>query len=690
MSTELDLKSFIQNDKDVKAAACPTYYRRLTPKFIAMTRLEDEAPHLKSGFGKLDRETQEQVIAQPDFPADEAENVRAHWKLWDENFYEELLDDGTIKGHGVKLVEGGKEGVDEFADEWLAAHPKSAGKTRKPKAKRGPKSKDKDEKRKGGDNKIKKFMIAPWLKDEFFPDWQPEELATIEEARQGRPEAMARVISERISAAGLQAKEEYAIVHNRDVWVVDDFINSGGDPEKAPGMPKAAHMHYICNAGEDRKDGLTIKDIADAIGYLPRTENATADDDAIRQAQIEKAKDRFTWGNWLSYLIHAKDADKTPYSPDEVLTLKGASYSIIAEARSRDWQVGAIKKRKKKLRDLIPWLVHECACGHILPDDILESLPDGRPSELYAIYAQSAASQREVKAALAAGKELRLATSRNALRNREFERTNLYIYGEAGTGKTMLAKTLESGLEHVFPLIDEPHHWRSQRLASRNPLDDYDGREVVTINEFRSSTFGEMQAFLQFTDPHDCDPFGNRYHNTAAGAQRVTVLTTPTPPQNLFFFMPKAGSGNARCDSIDQALRRFAFVIEVLDPREHHDYKYRLYRPTKRPTPYAVEIEIDEFDSEYMDLTIYLEPFDALLGADGLLEILVRDLDTRANGGRLAASGLMDEAIRYFQNEFRHVIEGAVANEGFPSLPPIEVTAKEVKNDDEETSEADA
>ena len=684
MSTEVDLKAYIHFGDSGLKPACPTHHRILTDKFIALTCLEDEAPHLNLGkaegsnsvFGELSRETQLQVIEQPDFPADERENVLAHWELWDKYHY----NDSDGKSHGVMLVSGGKASVDKFADDWLKRHPKAAKK-----AKQSP-----HKKKKSGANKLKLFMVAPQLKPEFFPDWTPGELATLDAASAGDAEPMGHAILERLEAAGMAVKAAYAIAHTRDIYTVQNYIDAGGDPDHYPGNMKEPHIHFIANAGTDRTAGLTISAIAKAIGYIPRTENAEATDEALAEAQIEKAKDKNSWGNWLAYLIHAKDPDKAQYAPREVATLKGAPYGVIAEANAAQWAIGAVEKTKDALREKLDWLIQECAQGRIMLDDILQLDEAGRPGQLYAIYTQSAAAQREVKAALAAGKELRLATSRAALMNREFERTNLYIYGEAGTGKTMLAKTLESGLEHVFPLIDEPHHWRSQRLASRNPLDDYDGREVVTINEFRSSTFGEMQAFLQFTDPHDCDPFGNRYHNTAAGAQRVTVFTTPTPPTNLFFFMPKAGSGNARCDSIDQALRRFAFVIEVLDPREHHDYKYRLYRPTKRPTPYAVEIEIDEFDSEYMDLTIYLEPFDALLGADGLLEILVRDLDTRANGGRLAASGLMDEAIRYFQNEFRHVIEGAVANEGFPSLPPIEVKAKEVKNDDEETSGADA
>lgn len=681
----MDLKAFIHFDDAGLKPACPTHHRVLTDTFIALTCLEDEAPHLNLGetkgsnsvFGELSRETQLQVIEQPDFPADERENVLAHWALWDEYHYE----DANGKGHGVMLVNGGKAGVDKFADDWLKRHPKAAKKAKQAR---------RESKKKSGASKLKLFMIAAKLKAEFFPDWTPEELATLDAAAAGDAEPMGRAILARIDAAGMETLSAYAIAHTRDTYTVQNYMDSGGDPDRYPGKPKDPHIHLIATAGKDRAAGLTLSALAKAIGYIPRTENAEASDEELAEAQIEKAKDKHSWDNWLAYLIHAKDPDKAQYEPREVATLKGAPYDVIAMGNADKWAIGSIEKTKDALREKLDWLVQECAQGRIMPEDILRLDEAGRPSQLFAIYTQSAAAQREVKAALAAGKELRLATSRNALANREFERTNLYVYGGAGTGKTMLAKTLESGLEHVFPTINEPHHWRVQRLASRNPLDDYDGREVVTINEFRSSTFGEMQAFLQFTDPHDCDPFGNRYHNTAAGAQRVTVLTTPTPPQNLFFFMPKAGAGNARHDSIDQALRRFAFVIEVLDPREYHDYKYRLYRPTKRQTPYAFEVEIDEFESEYMDLTIFLEPFDALLGIDGLLEILVRDLDTRANGGRLAASGLMDEAIRYFQNEFRHVIEGAVANEGFPSLPPIEVKAKEVKNDDEATQEAEA
>ena len=111
--------AYVLSDDAVEKKAVPTYYAQLSERFIALTKLEDEAPHLngKAGFGELARERQMQVL--PLLPEDEQKNIKRHWEL----FYKFRYKGEDGKWHGVKLCDGGKEGVDEFAKQYREAHP---------------------------------------------------------------------------------------------------------------------------------------------------------------------------------------------------------------------------------------------------------------------------------------------------------------------------------------------------------------------------------------------------------------------------------------------------------------------------------------------------------------------------------------------------------------------------------------
>lgn len=622
------------------------------PRLTYMDKLEDALEgwqkFVNAGLGGLGVKSRPlQMAMLPYFGEDVQACIRSHWDAWDKHRWR----DKSNKMRGVKLIEGGPQAVRDAAQEWRDLHPGKAKGEAKRKA------------------PLQLFTASFKLDRDLYPDWDDAGLAALEAARLANVRPLGEWMVGKLVDAGMDIGEFYIILHNRDVYTVDDYLADGGSSKFVPGMPKYWHVHVVGRA-VDKKSGLSLSAIARALG--------------VPSNMIEKPKSGgHAYENMLAYLIHIKYADKTQYNPSEVETIVGdIDYIDIYEARKEAWVKGRATMARKKYRERVDWLQQECADGRIRMSDIMRMVPDEngeltKPCELFKIYSVSKSAASEIDSACENYKRIWLNATATSI-GTEFERVNAMFYGPSRCGKTQLALTLRDGLLENFPGGNR-RRWHAQRLANRNPLDDFDGSEIVVINEMRSATFPDYQSYLTFTDNTDCDPFGLRYRNKGAGAQRVTLITTPTPPVNLFYFMPKGGKGQARFDSLNQAIARMNYVVEVMNPRENGRYCYRLYRP-EECAPYTTEIVtgqdqygLDEIDE--VTLTWRFTPFDGLLSVDAVLDLIVRDIDAKCNGGRLTASGEIFRVVREFQKKFRDRIAGAVAKGRLPAPEPLPALA---------------
>ena len=618
------------------------------PRLTFMDKLEDALEGWQTfvsvGLGGLGKSTRAlQMAMLPYFDEDVQACIRSHWDAWDKHRWR----DKSNKMRGVKLIEGGPQAVRDAAQEWRDLHPGKAKGEAKRKA------------------PLQLFTASFKLDRDLYPDWDDAGLAALEAARLATVRPLGEWMVGKLVDAGMDIGEFYIILHNRDVYTVDDYLADGGSSKFVPGMPKYWHAHVVGRA-VDKKSGLSLSAIARALG--------------VPSNMIEKPKSGgHAYENMLAYLIHIKYEDKTQYNPSEVETIVGdIDYTDIYEARKEAWVKGRATMARKKYRERVDWLQQECADGRIRMSDIMQMVPDEngeltKPCELFKIYSVSKSAAAEIDAICASYTRLWMKATADAI-GRDFERVNAIFYGPSRCGKTQLALTIRDGLLENFPGGGR-RKWHFQRLANRNPLDDFDGSEIVMVNEMRSWTFPDYQSFLTFTDNTDCDPFGLRYKNKGAGAQRVTLFTTPTPPVNLFYFMPKGGKGQARFDSLNQAIARTNYAVEVLNPRENGRYCYRLYRP-EECAPYTVEIVtgqgqygLDEIDE--VTLTWRFTPFDGLLSVDAVLDLIVRDIDAKCNGGRLTASGEIFRVVREFQKAFRDRIAKAVSEGRLPAPEPL-------------------
>ena len=122
-----------------------------------------------------------------------------------------------------------------------------------------------------------------------------------------------------------ELKEVHTIIHNEDeqqVW--NDALNCYDVELKVP------HFHSV----------LKFK--------KPKTLRSIALDLNLPEEFVEKpkSKGRYSYSNMLSYLIHAKDANKHPYQPEQVSSYGNKPYMKYYAECIKEWNIGKAKKAK--------------------------------------------------------------------------------------------------------------------------------------------------------------------------------------------------------------------------------------------------------------------------------------------------------------------------------------------------------
>lgn len=334
---------------------------------------------------------------------------------------------------------------------------------------------------------------------------------------------------------GWELEEVYSIIHNKDMQ--ETFST------KIMNMvlvPKNPHIHASFKFKKGKNKGATLEKIAEVLGLEPQ--------------YIEKPKaGRYSWDNQIAYLIHAKDQDKYHYEPEEVYTAKGKDYLEIYHESIEKWRRGAVKKSNKKAKEDIDWLEDKVLKGEILRPQIFLN------DDYYKIYSQN---KRRLDDAFETYGQRKMYNAIKKLENGEFKLKVYYITGKAGSGKTRLANEL---IEKIKKEAKGKYNetWTTCKTASTNPVDDYNGEEIVLMDDVRGSTM-RADDWLKLLDPYNFTPSSARYRNKVV-ASRVIFITATISPIEFFYYSKGVGSGSSQTEAVDQFLRRLMAIIEVIN-----------------------------------------------------------------------------------------------------------------------------
>lgn len=441
------------------------------------------------------------------------------------------------------------------------------------------------------------------------------------------------------SEVGFEPETAWAIVHDKDLYTIEDF-DAGLCSFAQVNALKRIHIHILIRAVA-REHGVSVREAAEAWGIeenfirFPKDSNGT---------DLEKG--RYAFENQGAYLPHAKQPEKHLYPFSQVATLFGADYRAWAEAHFGKWTEFRAKKEAVKDVEHIQTFIDGCRFGEILKEQIMAPGPDGtlRTNPLYRIYTGFYGEKMDKPLGPVIDRMLReAAAGRMGIAVHDLEKglaqkVILFVTGKAGMGKSVFAEGLCRALADLYG-------YRTYRAASRNAVDDYDGAEIMLMDDVRGAALG-IEDWLTLLDPHHANPMAARYKNKPALAPRVIVITSSKSPLEFFYFAKGIGGGD-RAEAMDQFFRRIMLQLRVLNPYEFGFYNIQALRP-QRVAPYELEVPgsaEDEFEG--LDVITGLEwaqvPLPGLTSPYGVVANMLAEIDDVA-GKRALAEGMGIEA----------------------------------------------
>lgn len=395
-------------------------------------------------------------------------------------------------------------------------------------------------------------MVTQQLDRQYFA-WTEEELKAIDTANEGDVSGIMSVFGNRLVGADLFVMEMHGIIHDKDVRKAWNEVTSQYEEK-----PKAKHFHIVLKFGKDSPNPTTLSAIADALGIAPE--------------YVEKAqRGRNAYTNMLAYLTHIKYADKFQYSPNEVVSMGTnkdgkqlwTPYADIYAENREAWMKGRGAIKSKYAAENIEALEELILTGQVTKAQVV--LTDG----LYEIYSRNC---RRCEDAFRVYGERRAYKTLQALQNGEFKLCVFYIMGDAGAGKTRLAKAF------VQSLIDSSVNWTGEswrvcQTAASNPMDEYNGEEILFMDDVRGSALSASD-WLKLLDPYNASPASARYKNKTP-ACRAIVITSTKDPVEFFYYCKQMGGGD-RSEALDQFMRRIQMLTHVIKADDFSEARVRL------------------------------------------------------------------------------------------------------------------
>lgn len=267
--------------------------------------------------------------------------------------------------------------------------------------------------------------------------------------------------------------------------IVEYAIIVHDSDKDSEGNPIPAHLHILIKL----RNSCTYNNIAKWFGLEPQYVNR------IKARRFEQA---------LLYLTHKNAPEKFQYDDSAVIS----NFDWIA-ARNKYLKSVEPKKSCKERWDEISELIEN---GTIRPFNLTEYITN----EEYHEY------KKKIQDAFDYATKTERLNQMNEDRNLEA----IYIQGDSGVGKTTWAKE--------YALEKYGNYYISD--GGKNPLDNYNGEDVLILDDLRPSTMG-MSDLLKLLDNNTASMVPARFYNKFLTCKLIiitTVLDIDTFFKNVF------------------------------------------------------------------------------------------------------------------------------------------------------------
>lgn len=406
---------------------------------------------------------------------------------------------------------------------------------------------------------VKLLELAHQVND--LPKNHPSRVDLLREAAS----AICEYIVTRVEAEGLVLDDAHGILHGDDT-------QQGWDDTTASMIEvlKFLHLHLLLKF-KNRDTSAAVEKLARILGvevqYLELDKSRGGAPVEVCGKKITQQHD-----NGLSYLTHVKYPEKYQYPPEQVASVRGMDYVRVYRERYPAWLKGRAHIKAKRARLEFEAFREMVLQGEVTRDQIM--LTD----DLFDVYSRH---QREIEDALSAYGQRRAYRAAAKLRNGDFRTQVVYIHGDAGVGKTRFANGFIK--QAITYAQAQGERWQVYRAATANPLDDWQGEEIMMLDDLRASAM-DANDWLLLLDPHNASPARARYKNKGEVAPRLIVITATIEPIEFFFYARQKGNVD---EALDQFIRRLQSVVKVY--REDDILRF-LVQPIGKIEPYAARV----------------------------------------------------------------------------------------------------
>lgn len=356
-----------------------------------------------------------------------------------------------------------------------------------------------------------------------------------------------------------------------EVTVAECHLNVHDKDLTPAGNTKPPHVHGALKFAGGRSGGMTLANVALALGLEPQYVEKPNKGGKAVEGRTQ------SHDNSLAYLVHVKYSNswpfphpydaaeaqgaaatvtpeafvegKWPYDPAQVATVRGEDYLAVYDKRLPDWLKGRAYVKAQAAKVEAEWLREEVLQGRVTKSNIL--LTDS----LFDVYSRN---QRFIDDALSAYGQRRAFRAAEKLRRGDFSTSVVFVHGAAGSGKTQFATRFVGEVLARAAAMGE--RWEVYRAAVGNPLDDWNGEEVLLLDDLRAASLTATD-WLLLLDPYNASPASARYRNKGNVAPRIIVLTSTIEPVEYFFYARQRGDVD---EALDQFMRRLQSIVQVV------------------------------------------------------------------------------------------------------------------------------
>ncbi|EMF0060634.1 replication protein [Enterococcus hirae] len=236
--------------------------------------------------------------------------------------------------------------------------------------------------------------------------------------------------------------------------------------------------------------------------------------------------------NAYSYLVHqTSDAqDKYPYSVKEVK----ANFDYPQLMKSISKKIN--KSSRQSDHEIIKQLLDRLGAGELSREEVISNLTGSQ-------FAKAKKNIQDIHEQVQADKAKIWLEKR---KEKGEPITVIWIYGQAGTGKTLLAKKYATTKEQDYFITG----------SSKDSFQHYQGEHIVILDELRPKTF-PYDDLLKMLDPFGENPKApSRFFDKSLMVD-IFIITSPYSPKQFYDEIFKR---KKTVDSFNQLQRRISYV----------------------------------------------------------------------------------------------------------------------------------